>query len=424
MWKLVLLGTLLVAGWSDAQVVTTGSTKAIGRNTVAFGRNSGRDTRDVFLCFIPDTQNQSSQDDEVGSVDNCTQVTQCLPPYCTQSPYCKDTWGSTTAHLLMRNLAYDLTGQWSKIDWTPIKGADPTRSNLTQPLDHPRCDAIISLGDMNDIDNAEIAVDPSYGSLTAKRAREVDTVSDFWQIIKASGIPYLPLRGNHDGRSLYQRLMTTVLSFSSSSFYYGIEPSRQIQYGIVFPTATGKSFCVLGGNSQQSSDTAINNTEASWLNANIGCGAGLPTIIVQHESVQFGGAFGTSATPSWATITANGANTPLIMIAGGHYTPATPGQEAYFVDPGAGGFSYFKLVSDYQEMNRHGNALVETPMGVSASDGAGDTYTIMRIQPQVSKVSFQAWSPYWQSSPDPQVAGGVYTPTRYSFDYNFDGAFP
>ena len=75
----------------------------------------------------------------------------CTPgASCEHSPYCKGTWFDTGRQLL-RNLAYDLTGQWEKEDYAGIGELDGATAPRTGPPDHPRCDAILSLGDMIDI---------------------------------------------------------------------------------------------------------------------------------------------------------------------------------------------------------------------------------------------------------------------------------
>src|SRR5262249_10603998 len=149
----------------------------------------------------------------------------CVGQFCAKSPYCDQNWHHTGARL-MANLANDMVGQWDQIDRRGIKGDDnvPDVGSFNPP-DHGRCDAIISLGDMADIDDPIVVQDPSYAQLGTMAAYQnaqyqIDAVADFWKIIDKSGVPYITDIGNHDPNQTFVDLMTTRLNYSKNSFYY------------------------------------------------------------------------------------------------------------------------------------------------------------------------------------------------------------
>lgn len=423
--------------WALLFVLLSGTAQAatafMRPNSVVVANGISTDSRTVYVCFIPDAQNQTSMDDEAGPPTGCTATTQCVGAYCTQSPYCSVSW-QNTGRILTRNLAYDLTGQWSKIDWSAIRGPDNINAHPSGPGNHPRCDIIVGLGDMTDVADPVVSPDPALSSLTAAEQLQWDIATEFWQIIRASGIPYIPARGNHEVANIYASLMATTLAFQSNPFFYAVEPTRQYSYAIKVPTATGKSFCIIAQNSGTvSGPTSANNTERTWMSNNIGCGSSSPTIIVEHGAVDVNGtgALLNLGSPSLVSIAANAAKSSVFLFAGGHWTPAChidvlcPGQYTYYVTPGAGGYDYLKLFSNYQEMNRHGNASVQTPYGLTPSDGAGDYYTVMAVNPIRKSITFTAWSPYWQGlANDPEQIYAGYRNSTDSYSFDFDARFP
>ena len=428
----ILAGVVVVTRPFNATTVPTPTSEIISKG-------------DVYLCFIPDMQNQTSQDDLAGasSDTSCITTLRCSGVTdCNNSVYCSQNWGTTTARILTRNLAYDLTGQYSREDWTAIKGSDPINAKPKQ-ANHPRCDAIISLGDMNDIDDAEVGpVGPTYATLTAKRRKEVDTLVDFWQIIRASGIPFLPLIGNHDPQNVYTPyLMEDKLNFTALPFYFGREPVRKFEYGIKFATNSGKSFCVLGYNvtAEASTDVtdAMNATDTAWVRTNIGCGDGSPTIIVGHDLI-LQNVCDTATSVATVQGTSNGlilndnTKSALFMMAGGHYTgsgaelqncavlwPIHTNFSAAVADLQ---FDIFMMFANVQEMSRHPDSTASVPLGITAHDGAGDLYEIVKISPGARQVTFTSWSPYWRGL-DPQ-AGVAYTSLATTKNFDFRKRFP
>lgn len=378
----------------------------------------------VQLCLIPDTQNQTSQDDEAGPIGGCTATSQCLAPYCTTSPYCDGSW-TNTGRTHLRNQAFAMMNQWSRVDWTRTRGRDTAaQSFLANSPDGHHCDAILSLGDISDVGDATVALDPDYATLFPEEKLMWDLSFDVWSLIKSSGIPSLPVRGNHDPRLLYRQLMETVMGGTAMPFYYARESTRLINYAILFPTNSGHSFCALALNSSAAAGTAVNNTERQWIADNIGCGAGLPTILIQHEAISATGTLAAGGTPSLSALVGDAANNELFLIVGGHYVPTVPGTVSAQTT-GAGGFDYWNIFSDYQEMNRHDTGAASSPQGATPSDGAGDYYTIVTIDPRYSTMIVTPFSPYWQRLENDVYAGAtVYTTAPVSYTMPFTTRFP
>ena len=273
----------------------------------ALGGRAAAADRSVYLCFVPDTQHLTSSvvwllernscraDNKDAPALKATKWT-CTPgSSCEHSPYCKGTWFETGRQLL-RNLAYDLTGQWAKEDYQGFGELDGATAPRTGPPDHPRCDAILSLGDMIDIPSypapplfdwtkafggtAYVSNDPDYGDLPAWQKAQADVIdADFWKIIRASGVPYLPVPGNHDPPKLFRRLLTS-LEFTGAPFFHAQEGTRKQENAILFKTPTGKPFCALNlGEGVVFQSTPV---EVRWAIHNVGCGGGHPTILIQH----------------------------------------------------------------------------------------------------------------------------------------------
>lgn len=411
------------------------------------------DSRTVYLCFLPDTQNQMSQDDEIApdrasAISSCEPVqaaTNCSGNYCAKSPYCDTHW-INTGRIKMQNTAAELTGRWNDIDWTQIQGTDNVRSHLAGPLDHPRCDAIISLGDMIDIDDSGGFVSTIH-SLTdlitlagfQNGIEQYRTNLAFWTAIRDSGIPFLPVPGNHDPEDLMPQLFSD-LGFTSLPFYYDTAPSGK-SAAIKFATRTGKSFCVIS--------TAYNTrakADLEWRTDKIGCGSGLPTIFVSHYAVfGSGGSAGryideladAATSKCIQNALADAAKSALFMIVGGHET-SVPSVKHFTASGGTlnssspqctnvastYAYSWFGLYTDPQELNTH-NSNVNLPYGNTPSDGNAMQYTIVAINPIAKTVDAWDWSPYWQTNNGeaPTDAPGT-TATRLHQSFDFDSRFP
>ena len=419
-----------------------GGTRFSGASTLATNSRQ-QDTRSVFICGIPDTQSEVSMNAyiQVGPEIDCKPwqdppFRNCVGTYCDKSVWCSTTWRAT-GRTLMRNRAYALTGQWDKIDFTGAdpNGLDKTRSHWANALDHPRCDVILSFGDMSDVQDGIVATDPSYAQLDANSRHQIDVVAEFWTIIRASGIPFLPLPGNHDPTKTYRDLMTGVLSFQSLPFYYAHEPTKTLEYAIRFPTATGKQLCVIGlmSDSSLSPDT-LDLTQSNWVLSTIGCGAGLPTIVVQHEGSTLASQLDLVA-PSGvlnpgdpANVVLDPGNSEVFLIAGGHFL-TTPSTKAFSGSAGPGGFDYLALYSNWQNLPRHdlgGTCPACVPYGNSTRDSAGLWHTVIELNPARSQLSAHDFSPYWvrtQSVGIPLTSYAEMT-SQISVSFPFDTRFP
>ena len=379
------------------------------------------------VCFVPDIQNLTSSDDHALDDDNSTcgvkSVANGCPPnsaYCTQSPYCDTSWRNTGRRIL-RNMAYDLTGQWEHVDWTGMSGpnnSDGTISGATASQDHPKCDVILSLGDNSDIDDAVVCTDPTYAGLSAGDRAKWDLATEFWQIIKASGIPYLIIPGNHDPAKPYEDLIAS-LDFENKSFEYATHTDKD-QSAIIFTGPDGKPMCAIGSDYSDTNSCVRAPTadEITWLEANSGCGGNYPTICLEHQGVTDTGV----ATGRCAAMVDDADHAELIAIAGGHYT-SDPGSKHDAVVDGVGEFDYIPIYANWQEMNRHNNG--SSPLyGITVSDSAGGFVTIMAIDRANDSVTIFDYSAYWRSRKVHADAVGVYTTNSNTLSFDYDARSP
>lgn len=403
--------------FASAASAQTGSFGGPGAPIVSSAMAS---TRDTYICLIPDTQNLTSSDDHSASPETCAvnPANGGCPtgsPYCSKSPYCEGSWRQTGRKLLL-NLAYDLTGQQDRLDFNGIGELDGAAISNKTP-DHPRCDLILSLGDMADIDDPVVDANPSYAQLNKFEQEQVQMVNDFWAIIKASGIPYLPLQGNHDPNQPFVDTVYSYLNFTAEPFYYSSEPG-QLGHAIKAMTPSGKYFCAIGMPDVTTTDA---NT---WQRNTVGCGSNYPTIILAHEGVT--DECELSGYSLTTTVDTAGMG-ELLMIAGGHYTGSGVEQACkeqktgtFGTDPSA---DYFAMFSNWQELNRHNNGYSPN-YGITTSDSGGIYYTIIRISPDTDQIAGWDWSPYWRRrNMDANIMGADYT-RSFSVSFDFDARYP
>ena len=377
----------------------------------------GASPRTTTICLVPDIQNMTSMSDGVvanPSVD-CSQTegAYCTGASCVSSPYCSASWWQT-GRILLDNMAYSLTGQWSAIDYTAVKHADNVLSKRGHALDHGRCDAIIGLGD--NMDTTDLR---TYAQLTSDMVHQYEMAIGFWRIVKASGIPYIIARGNHDGEGAFDTLIT-ALGVESEPFHYAIHSERD-QYAIKFSTKTGKDFCALTLDDDAASEVGDEYTasEAAWVLSNVGCGSDLPTILVGHEIVISDA--GATLLSSASTVTLNAGAGEVFIVAGGHYTDSAISRKVEGTN--GSGAAIFKFFSNWQEMNRHNTNL--NGNGITTSDGNGGMYTVISVDAGNSRICAHDWTPYWQSRGT--VGNGQDTTQLASstcFNFNFDTRFP
>lgn len=347
-------------------------------------------TRKVLnACLVPDIQNIVSQDDGGTAATGCTIALGCTGAYCSDSIYCDTTWQNTGRRIL-RNLAYDLTSQWSRIDWTDVRGFDTAAKNAPTS-DRPPCDVIIGLGDNYDV--LDGTGNPTYAGSSAEGQRQVDVATEFWQIIKASGIPFIIARGNHDPELIF-RGMLTALNVSGLSYYVG---GTEDQYAIKINTSLGKQLCVMTQDDDflhVAGDT-LSAGEIAWVTANTGCGTDLPTIVARHEAVDGGGALTAELTTLIGTASAD----EVFLLVGGHFTPNPP-TSVKSSTTNLGGKTVWKFFSDWQEMDRHPSS-ANTPYGVTPSDGCGGMYTVLRVDAYDKTITAWDWNPYYMTRSTP-----------------------
>lgn len=439
MRRLVFLLVCLVATSASAQSTN------IGRSgVVTTGAVSGVDLRDFNICLLADMQNVVSAEAGAGLDDPLTDCSTvgygCTEPYCTKSDYCTVSW-KYTAEQFMKNLAYDLTGQWDKIDWTGLVGRDNVLVKPGRAIYHQPCDLVLSLGDMTDVANGS-----GYGNYVASSAATLDglgltyqhtTNKMFWNLVNESGIPWMIHQGNHDPWAWWDELFT-LFDIENKLYFYEREPTYGLSYAILVPTGWGKSVCVVGiGFSDTFFDVGAQPNRGAdiltWATSVVGCGANHPTVMIGHSQVgEDGEPHSAGTVPQVVTLTGIAPGTypgtagvnEIFMISGGHHLTTDSGKTSYTglfgVSADATVYGYY---SNWQETNRHGT---QATYGLTEKESNGAWYTIVTLQPDRDRICAHDWSPYWQTpnggTANGQTAGIGTSAGCQAFD--FDTRFP
>lgn len=367
--------------------------------------------RDTYICLVPDTQgltvvNTTGQVPDMNSCKpNPDPAYGCKGSHCEASPYCKTNWIETDK-LMLRNLAYELTGQWEKIDYSEISGGDATRSHQNAGLDHPRCDLILGLGDITN--NPDGVFDWPWDKLQTHQQEWQIGLEDLWSIIDASGIPYLAVQGNHDSLDAYKRFLG-ILRVEAKPWFYAMEKTQRVSYAIKVKLPTGHTFCVVGLSWR--GGTGPDPTERAWAQDTWGCGGDYPTIGVQHSG------------QGWNQIQAGARNGESFFFANGHWIQV-PCSTKTFVSRG-GGRGYFTFFSNWQTHGRWDRDEGGPPAlggnggrGNTTWDGLGTFYTVVRVSPAEKKVQAWDWSPYFLTRTARQPIN-----SKLDVDFDFDASY-
>lgn len=268
--RLLALIALLVASPALAQQVELGPPgMQTAAGTVA--------TRTTYICIVPDIQNLTSVvNDQVGSSANTTCSCGTGATNCSTSPWCSGSWRETNATIL-RNMAYELTGQWSRIAW-PFTGPVPARAvgSIANPTNGvPRkCDLVVQVGDIGDSGHPFDST-IGYANLTQQIKDEwIIAQRDFFEILRQAGVPFIAAQGNHDAPNAYLNYFTEAL-VQSLPGYYAEDYPNSISWAIKASTPAGEICAVMYG--CRASLAALD-----FAYANVGCGDDLPTIVVSH----------------------------------------------------------------------------------------------------------------------------------------------
>lgn len=408
---------------------------------------SSNHEHDMTICLVPDVQNMASQNDfdAVGGKTSCPG----LPGYCTgngciKSIYCHQSWRNT-GNILLRNMAYSLTGQWDKIDYSNIRGNDNVLSKLGHSLDHARCDLILDLGDMTDVPN-----NSGFGNYVASSRATLDSldytyqfnaIKDFLGVIDKSGIPWVINQGNHDPWVWWDDYFT-MFGIENKSYFYEREPTWGLSYAVLVPNPTEVPICVVSigfsdalydpnapGEGTRGADVL------TWATNVTGCGGDYPTILIAHNQVGEDGEphSGGMVTPQVVTLTGIAPGTypgtagvnEIFMIAGGHWTSSSDTAKTSYtglfgVSADAAVYGFF---SNKQELDRHPSPVDDT--GITASDSNGGLYTVIILSPDNNSLCAHDWNPYWQVTNG--TSNGQKNGTGTSsecFNFDFYGRFP
>lgn len=444
MKALTLLVTLLCLATSASAQVNSGSSRFWGADAFMSSGGNVLSNRDFTICLIPAFGEMAGQEDydaEGGKFSCPVAEGLCTGASCIKSPYCDISWRNT-GQVLLSNLAYDLTGQWNKIDYSKIHGPDTyAKSRRANAPDHDKCGVIVSLGDMANITSSDNNIAGDAGNETIETstiaslaASDLDyqrqAVLAFWGIIKASGIPYIPMQGNNDPWIWFPDLLTKT-GFESESWFYTKEATYGRSLAILVPLWGAKKLCVISSSFDFTSDGAGKRTQYStWLQATVGCGANHPTLLATHDQVSATtGQPGTGAAPviGFGADPGIAGMSEIFMFAGSHIGDIGAGSlktsftGLFGADANQTVFSYFTSFVDSQ---RHIDNLDGS--GYTTSDFAGGAYTVVSLQPDRARICAHDWGTYFQSTTSFTAPGeGVYSvPTANCLAFAFDTRFP
>ena len=305
--------------------------------------------------------------------------------------------------------------------WDPSADSNPPAADradgirqlelMVRDIIDERVEFVLQVGDIADtmggVDengNAGYLDDPN--NFTANFARydgELQCSYDhFFKLLRAANIPVLWVAGNHDSCVDLERIMPVSLFRLFS--YYSADQSRAarcsaaalvdtMQRSALFSTTIGP-ICAVGGRYNGPENDA---TDIAWVNGAVGCGAGHPTILMNHNGVGF------------ETATYGGAaNDEVFMGVHGHTVPL-----GLVVSDltASGGHELYKVGVNYQESSRNcqGFPIPQDP-GAAMHTGVG-AWARIRLVPETSSFDIQVRM---------AVFGG--TATRPTCSYNANPA--
>jgi len=275
---------------------------------------------------------------------------------------------------------------------------------------------------------------------------QYEAILGFWKIIAASGIPFLPLRGNHDPEDCFSKLMAT-LEFDSLPFFHAKSSSARppefdgpnVQFRPVLAGQSyaikaeidGRTFCAVGVQDAVTNEEYPGPamTDVAFCDAAIGCGGDFPTLLTSHGAVHPSGQIDDAGDPRLGALrrgcVADPNNAELFVVAGGHWTSPVRSSFKGSERIPETGQRVFKLFSNWQEMNRHNGGKPSWPHGVTASDSQGGVYTVITISPSEKTICAHDWNPYFQTRSEKgngQEPGGI-AMTELCEAFDFDARF-
>jgi len=415
---------------ADAQAI--GRVGTTGASLQASGPTSTLDAlppdRRVFVCFLPDLQTLAqAQDLDIRSGDSCelcqggvggdpvagicgepADPPWCVEPYCTAPLTCKDSWDATHRQIY-RNVGYLVTGQHEKIDWSGFSPPADGAATYAYAQDFPRCDLILSLGDMMGIDDADVQKLPQCtnaaksGSLGAGGLGtdydQYETIEEFWDIVDASGIPYMPLLGNHEPWRCVEKLLAH-LNYTAKPWFYSQDIADPNANGIsntIKVDIAGETFCAAGV-ADNAAGYVLNE---AYCDAAIGCGGDYPTILTAH-----GASVGAGFEPGPYDKCVNDVNnSEVIAVAGGHWIVSTSSKQ-YPLIP-ATGQNVLLMLSNWQFANTHSPGFPGAEFGTTPNDAARGTITVLELALDQDRMLAWDWSEYFHTREDHGDGGGT-----------------
>lgn len=282
---------------------------------------------------------------------------------------------------------------------------------------------VLQVGDLTDNTGgadqngtASDADDPdTYVTTPAQYAEWTCVKENFFDLLDAAGIPWLAASGNHDSYRDFERIFPRA-TFLLESYAYAAQNdvdrwhagfSDTEQRAALFETPIGPICAVTGDYAMNPAGGTLDTT---FVSANIGCGAGHPTIGVRHFDV-------ISAAMGYGDV----ANAELFMGLYGHVTPTQPGimQSVSIEDDGSG--EALEVFSNSQE--------VSLACGGGATDGTsmhtGVTWwTLIRVIPSANKIVVQARNPHYGGAASDPACGNTYQNGESTFSPALCTRFP
>lgn len=279
-----------------------------------------------------------------------------------------------------------------------------------------RPDFVLVLGDLTDSSggsNENLNSDDTSSAGLARDSEWTCFRSHVWTPLRAAGIPVHLITGNHDSCVDFERHFPKA-EWNALPYAYSVESGindcsaggveNTEQRSAIFETPIG-DICVVGADYGRA--TFATDIDA-YVDANIGCGAGLPTIVARHSGAQDAGWMGAAA------------NSEVFMTAEAHFVGSLPFDTMLDFGPFAsgGGFQYLRAALNMQEVHLGGNGVLTCPgAGVPEPNGfcmhtGLSWWATVTIQPAIDKATILARAPWFGGSSSSSL------PALYTVDGN------
>jgi len=282
-------------------------------------------------------------------------------------------------------------------------------------------DIVLQVGDLADQDssNGDDATDLDNYTLglsnpaAAAIYNELVCIKEnFFDHLDDAGIPWIEAFGNHDSyrdvERAYPRDDFMALSYAYAAqeevdrYHAGYSDTEE--RAALFTTPIGP-LCVVTADFVNSSDL-----DQSFVNTNIGCGAGRPTIVLSHDLIDV-----TGNNPPFAAA----GNSEVFAHVYGHLTPTQPGTwQSATKATVAGGFEVVALFTNSQEGSRSCGATSTVRDGSDVHTG-NTWWATLTIDPTANSITVQARNPYYGGIAFDPKCGNTYQNKQFALSPSF-----